>query len=123
MCLLEAMAAGKPVVATRVGSVDEIVIPEKTGLMVDAGDVDGLERAIRRVLNDHALADRLARAGHAHVSAEFSAAALAKRYAEIYEAARDRRMYGGATEKPRAERSIGESRVRFTGGSDHATNE
>jgi glycosyltransferase involved in cell wall biosynthesis len=91
MCLLEAMAAGKPVVATRVGSVDAIVTPDKTGLLVEAGDVQGLERAIRRVLEDSALASRLARNGHDHVVREFSSDSLALRYAEVYQQALDRR--------------------------------
>jgi len=90
MCLLEAMAARKPVVATRVGSVDKIVIPERTGLLVEPGDVEGLERAIRRGLDEPALAGRLARNGHAHVTREFSSDALAMRYAEVYERALDR---------------------------------
>jgi len=89
MCLLEAMAARKPVVATRVGSVDKIVIPERTGLLVEPGDVEGLERAIRRVLDNAALAGRLARNGHAHVTREFSSGSLAMRYAEVYEQALD----------------------------------
>jgi glycosyltransferase involved in cell wall biosynthesis len=91
MCLLEAMAAGKPVVATRVGSVDQIVFPERTGLLVEPGDVEGLERAIRRVLDDHALASRLARNGHALVASEYSSDSLAMRYAAVYEQALDRR--------------------------------
>jgi glycosyltransferase involved in cell wall biosynthesis len=93
MCLLEAMAARKPVVATRVGSVDQVVIPEHTGLMVEAGDADGLEQAIRRVLDDGELADRLSRDGHAHVVREFSSDALALRYTEVYKRALDRRMF------------------------------
>jgi glycosyltransferase involved in cell wall biosynthesis len=91
MCLLEAMAAGKPVVATRVGSVDAIVIPERTGLLVEPGDVEGLEQAIRRVLDDSALAGQLGRQGHAHVNGEFSSDALARRYVAVYERALDSR--------------------------------
>ena len=92
MCLLEAMAARKPVVATRVGSVDQVVIPERTGLMVEAGDVDGLERAIRRVLDDAQLAARLSHDGHAHVVREFSSDTLARHYTEVYGRALGRRL-------------------------------
>ena len=60
--------------------------------MVEAGDVDGLERAIRRVLDDSGLAARLSRDGHAHVAREFSSEARALRYAQVYEHALDRRM-------------------------------
>ena len=42
MCLLEAMAAGKPVIATRVGAVPKLIIPEQTGLLLDPSDVNGL---------------------------------------------------------------------------------
>jgi len=90
MCLLEGMAAGRPVIATRVGAVDRIVIPEKTGLLVEPGDVVGLEWAIRRILEEPATADQLARNGHAHVAREFSADALAMHYAEVYQQALNR---------------------------------
>jgi glycosyltransferase involved in cell wall biosynthesis len=95
MCLLEAMAAARPVIATRVGSVDKIVIPEKTGLLIEPGNVDGLEQAIRRILYQPAVREQLSRNGFAHVAREFSADTLATSYAQLYEQALNRRACRG----------------------------
>ncbi len=54
--MLQAMAAGVPVVATRVGGVPEVVIHEKTGLLVDAGDYNALARGIIRILENPGVA-------------------------------------------------------------------
>ncbi|HEX2851346.1 MAG TPA: glycosyltransferase family 1 protein [Acidimicrobiales bacterium] len=63
---LEAMAAGTPVVSTRAGSLAEVV--DGGGLLVDAGDVDGLAQAIEAVLGDPALAASLVERGRAQVA-------------------------------------------------------
>ena len=60
--LLEAMAAGRPVVATRSGHVESIVADGIEGFLVPVGDVTGLADRLIRVLNDAALADRLGQA-------------------------------------------------------------
>lgn len=49
--ILQSMASGVPVVATRVGGVPEVVIHEKTGLLVEPGDHEGLAKGIIRILN------------------------------------------------------------------------
>ena len=59
--LLEAMAAGVPVVATRAGGVPEIVSDEQSALLVPVNDPARLAEAIERLLNDRALATRLTR--------------------------------------------------------------
>lgn len=53
--ILQAMAAGVPVVATRVGGVPEIVIHEETGLLIEPGDYESLSKGITRVLKDSVL--------------------------------------------------------------------
>jgi glycosyltransferase involved in cell wall biosynthesis len=63
MSILEAMAAGLPVIATRVGGVPEIVEHEQTGLLIDAGDVTALARQIERLTRDEALRLRFGQAG------------------------------------------------------------
>jgi glycosyltransferase involved in cell wall biosynthesis len=84
MCLLEAMAAGKPVVATRVGMVPRVVLPERTGLLVEPGDAVGLAGSIERLLRDRELAACLGIAGQKKVSEQFSDDAMAKQYVELY---------------------------------------
>ena len=69
--LLEAMAAGRPVVATRVGPIPEVVLDGETGVLVQLGDADALADAIVRVLSDPMLAQRLGRAGRARVAERF----------------------------------------------------
>ena len=71
LVLLEAMAAGRPVVATRVGPIPEVVLDGETGLLVEPGDPEGLAGAIVRVLGDRGLAERLGRAGRARVAERF----------------------------------------------------
>jgi glycosyltransferase involved in cell wall biosynthesis len=85
MCLLEAMAAGKPVIATKVGAIPRLVIPEDTGLLLKPGDVNELSEAIVRLLQDSTLAKRLGERARAHVSRHFSADAMAKSYMTVYD--------------------------------------
>jgi glycosyltransferase involved in cell wall biosynthesis len=59
---VEALAVGTPVLATDVGGVPEVVRDGENGLLVRAGDADGLADAIRRLLGDPELRDRLAAA-------------------------------------------------------------
>jgi glycosyltransferase involved in cell wall biosynthesis len=63
VALLEAMAAGVPVVATQVGGIPEIVEHERNGLLVVPDAPDALAQAIIRLLQDAALRERLAAAG------------------------------------------------------------
>jgi glycosyltransferase involved in cell wall biosynthesis len=97
MCLLEAMAAGRPVIATRVGAVPELVVPEQTGLLLDPGDVDGLARAIAGLLANPQLAYRLGENGRAYVAQHFSAQAMAGNYIEQYESVLASRRNGVAS--------------------------
>lgn len=64
LAAMEAMATRKPVVAFAIGGIPEIVKHEETGLLVDPEDQRGLAVAVLRVLEDRALADRLAQAGY-----------------------------------------------------------
>jgi glycosyltransferase involved in cell wall biosynthesis len=67
LSLVEAFAHGVAVVCTPVGAVPDVVENGRTGLLVEPNDVDGLTAAIRRLLHDHDLRDRLganARAEH-----------------------------------------------------------
>jgi glycosyltransferase involved in cell wall biosynthesis len=85
LALLEAMALRRPVVATNVGGVPEMVEDGVTGLLVPPRDPVALGAAIARVLTDHPLADMLARAGHDFVHANFSLDEMVRAISAIYE--------------------------------------
>ncbi len=85
LALLEAMALRRPVVATAVGGVPEMVEDGVTGLLVAPRDPVALGAAIARMLTDHPLADMLARAGHDYVHANFSLDNMVTSVAAIYE--------------------------------------
>jgi glycosyltransferase involved in cell wall biosynthesis len=63
LCVIEAMAHGRPVVASAVGGIPELVRDGETGFLVEPGDVAGLRAAIQRLLADPELRRRLGRAG------------------------------------------------------------
>jgi glycosyltransferase involved in cell wall biosynthesis len=85
MVLLEAMLAGLPVAATRVSAVPEVVSESETGLLVDAGDWQGLSRALDELLSDPARARALGEAGRRRARERFSVARMAERTLALYE--------------------------------------
>lgn len=86
MTLLEAMAASKPVIATRVGAVPTVIADGITGLLVEPADESGLANAISRLLSKPDLRCQLAQAARAHVEQHYTAAAMAGKYRELYAA-------------------------------------
>jgi glycosyltransferase involved in cell wall biosynthesis len=85
LSVLEAMAAGKPVIASAIGGTDEAVVHGETGLLVPPGDSTALAAAVRTLLADPALAQRLAAAGKARVQQEFSAETMVQRVTQVYD--------------------------------------
>lgn len=85
MAILEAMALRRPVVATAVGGVPEMVEHGKTGLLVPPRDPAALGAAIALLLTDHPLADTLARAGHDFVNDHFAIERMVAAVERIYE--------------------------------------
>ena len=83
--LLEAMAAGKPVVATRVGGNPEVVIDGKTGFLVPPKDPEALAGAILRLLADQELARNLGEAGRSRVESEFTLEKMVARLEALYD--------------------------------------
>jgi phosphatidylinositol alpha-mannosyltransferase len=81
--LLEAMAAGVPVVASDIPGYDEVVTDELDGLLVAPGDAIALAAAIARVLGDPDVSTRLAEAGRARAAA-FDWGTVAARLEELY---------------------------------------
>ncbi len=80
---LEAMAAGRPVIASRVGGLAEIVLDGETGLLVPPGDSAALAGAVERLLADPALAATYGNNGRAR-STNFTAAAVVPRIEALY---------------------------------------
>jgi glycosyltransferase involved in cell wall biosynthesis len=86
--ILEAMAAGLPVVATRVGGNPEVVADGTTGLLVPPGDPRALADAIGHILCCPARARAMGVEGRTRVRAHFSLSQMASAYERLYEAAR-----------------------------------
>jgi glycosyltransferase involved in cell wall biosynthesis len=84
--VLEAMAHAKPVIATPVGGIAELVADGETGLLVPPREPGQLAEAIRSLAADPALRDRLGRAGRERVEREFSESAMTGRVLEVYDA-------------------------------------
>ena len=85
LAVLEAMAAGVPVVASRVGSIPEVIRSGENGLLVPPGDAPALAGAIERLVEDDALARRLAAAARRTVEERYSAQRMADGYAALFQ--------------------------------------
>ncbi len=84
LSVLEAMASGTPVVASRVGGVPEVVADGVTGFLVEPGDVEGLRDRLATLLAHPALARRLGDNGRAAVCERFMWDACARRCLDAY---------------------------------------
>ena len=82
--LMEAMAAGIPVVQPRVGAFPEIIDKTGGGLIVEPGDPAALADGILALAQDPALADRLGRAGAAGVREHYTLASIADQVEAVY---------------------------------------
>jgi glycosyltransferase involved in cell wall biosynthesis len=88
--LLEALAARRPVVATRVLGSEELIQNEMNGLIVPPANPVALSDAILRLLDDRAFAHRLAEAGRQLVEREYNQVAMAQQIAQVYQRALNR---------------------------------
>jgi glycosyltransferase involved in cell wall biosynthesis len=87
LTIVEAMFASVPVIATDVGSVRDAVVHEETGLVVGAGDVDALARAIATLVSDEARRHRLGSAGRERALRLFTVDAMAAKYEAVWDRA------------------------------------
>ena len=85
--LMEAMASGAPVVATRVAGVPELVEDGVHGLLVPPGDPQTLAEALEHLIADHDLRQRMGSAGRAKIAVEFDVDREAARLAALFEGA------------------------------------
>jgi L-malate glycosyltransferase len=82
--LLDAMAAGVPIVASRAGGIPEIIRDDETGVLVEPGDPGALARGILRLLNDRAAARRIASAATCYVRTQGTKERMVEETAVIY---------------------------------------
>jgi starch synthase len=82
---LEAMACERPVVASAVGGIPEVVVPGETGLLVPPADPRALADALNRVLRDRAAANAMGHAGRRRVEEHFSWTTIAARTHRMYQ--------------------------------------
>jgi glycosyltransferase involved in cell wall biosynthesis len=84
--LIEAMAAGKPCVTTRISSMPEIVRDGETGRVVPPADADSLAAALLEILDDPALAGRMGAAGRQVVHERFTVTRMIDQYEQVFRA-------------------------------------
>jgi len=84
MCVLEAMAAGKAVVATRVGMIPDVIVDGVNGLLVDSASVPDLSAAMLTLLPDPFLRRQLGKSARECIAQRFSAERMARNYLTHY---------------------------------------
>jgi glycosyltransferase involved in cell wall biosynthesis len=97
LSILEAMALGRPVVASAVGGIPEMIEHGRTGLLVPPRDPEALADALIRMLKDHPYADTLSKAGRDLVEERFCAELMVRAIETIYDeaVAEERRLAAG----------------------------
>ncbi|MBK8401727.1 MAG: TIGR03088 family PEP-CTERM/XrtA system glycosyltransferase [Propionivibrio sp.] len=83
--ILEAMASGLPVIATEVGGNADLVLAEKTGVLVPAADAESMSRCIVRLANDSDLARSMGLAGRHEVEQRFCMDSMLQAYRGVYD--------------------------------------
>ena len=99
LAILEGMFFGCPSVATRVGGIPEVVEDGVSGLLVPAGDVDALARAVQRLIGDPAARATLGQAARKRAQGQFSADQIVPRYIELYERVVSHRTWDTRTQE------------------------
>ncbi|HET8814096.1 MAG TPA: glycosyltransferase [Solirubrobacterales bacterium] len=84
LAVLEAMAAGIPIVSSAIGGTDELIEDGRSGLLVPPGDVEALAAALRRLLGDQELRRSLATHARERVEAGLTREQMAERVTEVY---------------------------------------
>ncbi len=82
--LIEAQAAGKPIVATNVGGVSNIVLEGETALLVESGDIIGFSNALNQLLSNEQLRLKMSLKGPSYVLSRFHEKRLCKDISDLY---------------------------------------
>lgn len=82
--ILEAMAAGKPVIATHVGGSPEQIVDRVTGLLVPPQDADAIAQALLALLRSPGIRQQMGEAARHHVQKNFSATIMARNHMQLY---------------------------------------
>ncbi len=85
LAVLEAQALGKPVVASRVGSVPEMIVDGETGILCEPGDLDAFASAALRLLQNGQLLRRMGDAGRERIHREFREEIMIEQYFRLFE--------------------------------------
>ena len=89
---LEAMACETPVVATAVGGIPEVVVPEETGILVDPADSGQIAAAVNRLLENPELAVEMGSKGRRRVEEKFSWDSIAAQTRDMYRRLREEKL-------------------------------
>jgi glycosyltransferase involved in cell wall biosynthesis len=84
LAMVEAMLAARPIIATRVGSMPEAVIPEKTGILVEKNDVAGLANALRLLRDNPLLRLQLGKQAREMAVSRFTVNSMTKSYEQLW---------------------------------------
>jgi glycosyltransferase involved in cell wall biosynthesis len=95
LAMVEAMLAARPVIATRVGSMPEAVIDQKTGILIEKNDVLGLADALKKLRDFPSFRQRLGRQAYHHAIANFTVYTMTSKY---------ERLWKEVVNKPRSQR-------------------
>jgi glycosyltransferase involved in cell wall biosynthesis len=105
LALLEAMAAGRPIVSSAIGGTDELIDDGRSGLLVAPGDAEALAAALRRLIEDPGMRETLAGHARERVERDLTRQAMAERITGIYAELR-----GDGGRAPRVGERLPESR-------------
>jgi glycosyltransferase involved in cell wall biosynthesis len=84
LSVMEAMAAGKPVIASRVGGMASLVADGRTGILFESDDAEALATAMRRLALNPSLAASMGREGATSAEREFDVKAMVRAYEALY---------------------------------------
>ena len=83
--LMEAQATGMPVISTRHSAIDEVVLDEESGYLVEEKDVEALSNRMNHLINHPEIWEEMGLKGRAHVERNYNSVSQGKRLSEVYD--------------------------------------